>query len=363
MTTNNRLHHIDSARGLAALAVVLYHISGGYADKRLMGINEQHWFAFFINGADAVSFFFVLSGFVLSYKYLKTNTLPDLKPYVIGRVFRLYPAFLFILLVHILYDYRGKNWAEWLAAWQADWFGHYREAALIYMHTPHLGQAWTLGIELVISLCIPLLILVMQHRKSYLLFFMGLSCWVQIFITPFFFHFCLGILLAHWITQTPEIAEKWFIKIKKNAYWVLPLLWIAFSLRHLLKLLKIDTIENWFASFSALSCFTLSGFSAFLILLILLHSERLKSWLSNGMLLFLGKISYSLYLCHWFILYGYFNNKHYNIMARGFSDFQATVLVSGATLVVSLLVASFMYFFIEKPFIRYGKYFLNYFSK
>ena len=46
------------------------------------------------NGSDAVSFFFVLSGFVLSYKYLALGQPLDMKQFYTNRIFRLWPAFL-----------------------------------------------------------------------------------------------------------------------------------------------------------------------------------------------------------------------------------------------------------------------------
>ena len=80
---SNRITYLDSIRGLSALSVVIYHVI------------QAHWgwhlwakiTCIFINGSDAVSMFFVLSGLVLAlqFKYLKTQklTTSELRKYVL----------------------------------------------------------------------------------------------------------------------------------------------------------------------------------------------------------------------------------------------------------------------------------------
>ena len=66
---NSRIEYLDSIRGIAAMMVVVYHFIGWRWAERTM----FHVSSMFFNGADAVSFFFVLSGFVLSFKYLQSD--------------------------------------------------------------------------------------------------------------------------------------------------------------------------------------------------------------------------------------------------------------------------------------------------
>ena len=66
--TEQHLKYLDSARGIAALMVFISHYTGyvyNFQNPRNIGI-----YCLLFNGNDAVSFFFVLSGFVLSYKYI-----------------------------------------------------------------------------------------------------------------------------------------------------------------------------------------------------------------------------------------------------------------------------------------------------
>lgn len=95
-SSHRRFAVMDGLRGIAALAVVIYHsyLGGGY----------------FKNGAVAVDFFFILSGFVIAYSYEdRLRTTMDIKTFVVSRLVRLYPMLLMgaaggiaIALVHNL---------------------------------------------------------------------------------------------------------------------------------------------------------------------------------------------------------------------------------------------------------------------
>ena len=96
------LEYLDAARGIAALMMVVYHfINWKHGDgtwAKLLSIP--------FNGADAVSFFFVLSGFVLSYKYMVLGHSLDIGKFYINRFFLLWPAFFLTVLLNSLYWYR-----------------------------------------------------------------------------------------------------------------------------------------------------------------------------------------------------------------------------------------------------------------
>jgi peptidoglycan/LPS O-acetylase OafA/YrhL len=89
---NSFLPRIEPLRGIAALLVVGYHVSGHLSDSPAYG-----WFdgfiyrtlAAFMNGVGAVVVFFVLSGFVLA-RSLDSN--PDPVRFFRSRLFRLFPA-------------------------------------------------------------------------------------------------------------------------------------------------------------------------------------------------------------------------------------------------------------------------------
>jgi peptidoglycan/LPS O-acetylase OafA/YrhL len=94
MRAEQRFHSLDSFRGLMAMSVMLYHlrVSGSFTEWLLF----RHAEVF-------VSFFFVLSGFVLTHAY-GSSVHFNFRKFFITRTFRLLPLHLFMLGVFILLE-------------------------------------------------------------------------------------------------------------------------------------------------------------------------------------------------------------------------------------------------------------------
>ncbi|MCB0696651.1 MAG: acyltransferase, partial [Chitinophagaceae bacterium] len=150
-------------RGIAALMVVFYHfLNWDYKDKLYMKVAS-----IVFNGADAVSFFFVLSGFVLSYKYVVLKHKLDVRKFYINRFFRLWPAFFIAVITNALYHQRHElDFHRFIELFIYNKYGFWQEAALIRPadHVYYL-PGWTLTIELVMSFFIPFVVL-MAHKDK-----------------------------------------------------------------------------------------------------------------------------------------------------------------------------------------------------
>ena len=94
MRAEKRFHSLDSFRGLMAISVMVYHlrVSGSFTEWLLF----RHAEVF-------VSFFFVLSGFVLTHAY-GSSVQFNFRKFFISRTFRLLPLHLFMLSVFILLE-------------------------------------------------------------------------------------------------------------------------------------------------------------------------------------------------------------------------------------------------------------------
>ncbi len=90
--------HLNAARAVLALSVLLYHLSGTIALDKYFGIDAYaHVFGF---GGARVPFFFVLSGFVLTFVYERDFGQPHKALSFLWRRFvRLYPTYWIILLL------------------------------------------------------------------------------------------------------------------------------------------------------------------------------------------------------------------------------------------------------------------------
>src|SRR5437588_2823026 len=91
----NKLHALTGIRFFAAMHVVIFH-------ARHVFVFMPLWFRHIINTGDvAVSFFFILSGFVLSYTYLQPGGefRGTRREFWAARLARIYPVYLLAFLM------------------------------------------------------------------------------------------------------------------------------------------------------------------------------------------------------------------------------------------------------------------------
>ncbi|MDJ0625157.1 MAG: acyltransferase [Candidatus Caenarcaniphilales bacterium] len=88
---NFRFEVLDCFRGIFALIVALFHFDEN--------------FQVLFPGYLAVDFFLILSGFVLSHRYLFKETPVSIPKFIVNRFARLYPLHVFSLLVFLLFNY------------------------------------------------------------------------------------------------------------------------------------------------------------------------------------------------------------------------------------------------------------------
>jgi len=105
--TSSRILELDSLRGLAIIAVMLYHYTSRYV--RLYGFHNTPPFEFWY-GRLGVEFFFIISGFVIFMTLSKTKTGID---FIMSRFSRLYPVFwasvLFTFFIVSLFSLPGRE--------------------------------------------------------------------------------------------------------------------------------------------------------------------------------------------------------------------------------------------------------------
>jgi len=89
---SRRIHSLDTLRGLAALVVLANHLQHSFLPA-LFGTTAPESpgrlimapIAFLLNGSCAVALFFVLSGFVLSERFIASTNIASLSDAVIRR--------------------------------------------------------------------------------------------------------------------------------------------------------------------------------------------------------------------------------------------------------------------------------------
>ncbi|TAF03016.1 MAG: acyltransferase [Nostocales cyanobacterium] len=93
MKDATRLLEIDALRGIAALCIVLFHYASSY---QWPNYHPYHYFRYL---EECVQVFFIISGFVI---LISINRLRRSLDFIVGRLARLYPMYLFSLITTLL---------------------------------------------------------------------------------------------------------------------------------------------------------------------------------------------------------------------------------------------------------------------
>lgn len=95
LASREKLPQLDALRGICAVMVALHHVEFQWP-LRMTGLMRH--------GALFVDFFFVLSGFIIAYNYERIRTAPELGRFMWLRFARVYPLHLVMLLVFLGYE-------------------------------------------------------------------------------------------------------------------------------------------------------------------------------------------------------------------------------------------------------------------
>lgn len=343
-----RLEYLDSIRGLAALSVVIYHFIGWkWVDK--LSIKTT---SIFINGADAVSFFFVLSGFVLSFKYFQSKEEPNLPKFIYKRILRLYPAFIITVLINYFYWNRhGLDFSLLSDMFYKNDQNLWQELVMLRGNHKFYIPGWSMGVEMVFSLLMPFLIVLAQRNINYVKYLLPISLLIGYdYVSMFLFHFLLGMLLAYYYPQIRDFRlseSKWY---KYRFMFIIPTL-LLFSARHINKIFPFGSFYDSVAKFLMIDFFHLSAIGSSIILLYVINNLRIQNFLENRIFLFIGKISYSIYLMHWVVVV--YIMEHWEKWSFISLDSRIVFIVMLlATVLVTLILATILYYCVEKVFIQ-----------
>ena len=312
---SQRLYHLEGLRGLASWAVAVGHMLNYYWPQNYYRyeIQEQIGTAFLpfiysplnflVNGRLGVMIFFVHSGIVLSLKHERNFNILQLRGDAMKRYFRLMiPALASVLLAYFLMTFNlisqenpSVNPNPWVLGqyhFEPSFFGALEQGVWTYfMRTvdpsplSYNSSLWTLQIELWGSFILFAYIALgpkLRGSLAVLIFAILVGCY------SYFSAFLMGLLIT-----------KIFFRAQKNrpvSVWL--------SLFILLMGICIGTLKPapfWPGSVQldiwGLSNFV-SGIGASLIIIGVTLNPFVKSFLSSKPIVYLGKISFSVYLIH-----------------------------------------------------------------
>ena len=331
-----RIWVLDPLRGLAACAVTLYHFTcggdwltqsqGASAWLRLIG--SQGWLG--------VHVFFVISGFVLPYAmWVGQYRLRNYGIFLLKRILRLEPPYLFALvltvgLLVLLQYVPGFRGPPFVLDWKC-FLLHFGYLNLFFGYDWYNPVFWTLAIEFQFYLLIALVFPLVVHRQLWvrvaLLLGLGLLQFVQVperFVLPYLGLFALGIVTA----------QRQIGLISGAAYLAL------------VTILGAATAASLGPAQASVGLATAAIIAATRHVKLESLLVRLFNWRP---LVWLGLVSYSLYLIHVPI-----GGRIVNFGSRYVTVFPGHLLVLGIAFCVTFLTAGLMYALVEKPSRRWS---------
>jgi peptidoglycan/LPS O-acetylase OafA/YrhL len=226
-------------------------------------------------------------------------------------------------------------------------------AMVLNVHSLYF-PGWTLQIEMIYSFVIIFLVFVTKTKKELLWLIVLASFFIGApKIRMFMIHFVLGVSLAYYF---PVINKMKYKESKLYAYrWPLyVLIFIFFSFRNLQHFFPFIKKTFEFLWPYHINAEHFSAVSSFLILVLVVMHKPAQVFLENKILLYLGKISYSIYLIHWLLVI--FIMDYWDIWSKflgdGYFRFYGMFVLYIAT---TIFLAGLLYRYVEQPFIKLSK--------
>ena len=350
-----KINYLHGLRGIASFIVVIGHYLLAFYPEFIRGSFETHQIAdpilqiliysplrLFWNAELSVYIFFVLSSYVLSYKFFKYKD----KSMVISSAIRRYvrltvPIFVTILiswLIMILHLYSNKEVGEitgsifLMNSWEfAPNFVTMVKQGLwdVYFNfdnkTSYNMVLWTMKIELFGSFMIFFIMYFFGNwSKRYILYGILLVS----FLGSHYISFIYGLLISD------LYYSKYYEKLISDRVAVI--------------LLVVGFVFCTYGGFYFIK-FTriVMMMGSFFVILSLTKLEWMQSLLEKRILLFLGNISFSLYLIHFLIL-GSFSCILYNYMFElGLSHNMNVLITTMISIPLILGIANLMYQYVD----------------
>jgi peptidoglycan/LPS O-acetylase OafA/YrhL len=340
---------LDSLRGLAALSVLLGHFLGTYdINNPLVQIVRKTPIFMLCEAEAAVYLFFILSGFVLALPYVTKDKSVPLLSFYVKRVFRIYPAFAFSIIMALIFQHYLFNAATmhpfsgWMKSfWTWDIQHNFKEIGktfslgIFHFNTRLVNPViWTLIVEMKMSLLLPFLLF--AARKLNIIFnvllLLVLILKNGLYAESLMGLFYIGILLAKY----KDVLLSFIHRFPSIVTFSIAI--ILYSARFVFHL---ESYRGVFLPY-------ISGIGATLFILMLFTPGRMASALSSRPLHLFGKWSYSFYLFHFLLLIVFCS-----LFSNTYSLSPLFILL--ATFIGTIVISAISYQFVELPFQALGK--------
>ncbi|MCM3272351.1 acyltransferase family protein [Paenibacillus elgii] len=372
----SKVKYLDGVRGIAAFIVFIHHFTLAFMPLLFWGdpnrfegesfkkLIHDTPIGIIINGNFAVCMFFVLSGFVLSYKFFLTGEAKIITSSAFRRYIRLgLPVFVSVMISYFILKaggYFNKEVARMTGSkWFMDFWGFEPNlfsaiknglyGALIKGDNTYNSVLWTLKWELFGSFIVYSFLMIFgKSPKRHLAYI------ISVFLAwdSYYLAFILGMMICD-----IHVNKKWLSIKNKFILYTLLIVGVYIGSTPVdytqnigYKYLYPDIIMNQF--------FVLSHIiGAFLIIVFTLNSSRLQKLLSTKPFTFLGDISYSLYLLHLLVIGSFSAYLFKTLILSNISYKLSYTLTLLVTTILIFFLSYFYHRFVDRRSIELSKRF------
>lgn len=364
---------LDGLRFFAALAVIISHVELLKSAFKLPN-TWDHPIIFELGGL-GVSFFFVLSGFLITYLLLVEQEKKgdiSLKNFYLRRVLRIWPLFYFVFILgfFVLPNFPELSISYLQRGFEENYWGQFLTYLFILpnlgyaiydLAVPHIGQSWSIGVEEQFYLFWPILA---RYSKSLLKHMI------------WFFVLLVAFKVATVFAYTAAPGQEWLAILKRflamtkmenmciggiGAYALFhgKSSWISWLYRKEVQVLSFVLIP---VLIYITPEFLQDGihivYSVMFLAIIMNIATNPKSLVKvkSKLLAYLGRISYGLYMYHMMLIPMVVVFVKSYLIDFG-NSFLHGVLIYVGSVGLTILVAGLSYRFFEKPFLSLKKKF------
>jgi peptidoglycan/LPS O-acetylase OafA/YrhL len=369
-----RFKYLDGLRGLAALIVIIDHFAISFfpaavdADaqahhSRIEPIIQHTPLHILVAGNFSVCVFFVLSGFVLSSKFLRTGERKVLINGAGKRYFRLaIPVLASVMLAWLLITTHAFHAEELAGITGSDWLHRFwREQPSWWQAIYHAligvfvsGQSdkfntvlWTMKTELVGSFLVFATLLAVGRWRWRALIYLALAIAL---IHTYYVAFIAGLAICDYHINGSQAGQRWLDRL-----W-LPIAAVGIYLGSCpvgsTRGTPFEYLQGRLPI--GLSVPTIAHIiGAIGLVVAVMHARPLQRWLTTKPMVWLGAASFSLYLTH-FLIMGSFSSYLFTNLANNLSYTAAFLITLVPSFLLMLLAAHLFTKYIDEPAITFS---------
>lgn len=334
----DKIQQLTFSRFIAAVAIIVYHFG---QKTSLYQVPVLH--TIFENANVAVSFFYVLSGFVLYYSYAQKKEVFWIS-FLIKRLRRIYPAYFIAILFTLLI--KTFHWDDVLLSlfMVQTWI----PGKSLILNNP----GWSISNELFFYASFPLLLPLFKTYKQ--IKAQGFAVFLFWLVSQLFFlnliqssqHYYLYLPILHINSFIVGVMAARFFQIHSRALTI-------YSIALKILLLAMFVVALYLFENKNLHNGLLAPLFALLIYLIARGRDAMTRFFSRPLFQFLGEISYSLYIFQfpvWLLISEYRLSKYLHLPKTISEDLKFSI-----RFLLLVLFSIGFYYFVEKPIQRYYK--------